>query len=218
MKEREIPDGVSDTVICPVCKKFMTWKLSNITGKYAWHCRNLGCSEYNPEQVDKEPVAEFKPAPALIDDNCIQVNVLGGVVEEITGIPKGQKVVVIDWDTEGVDKNQLVQLEKGEAIIQTWRGESAIPDQLTDLPKLKEYMESRDALECYVLSQGMHRNRTIVKPDADQETILVINGDDNTAEEEEYESLDDMAENHILINMAFRCGAFYVYGYELGGY
>ena len=217
MKEREIPEGASDTVICPICKKFMTWKLSNITGKYAWHCRNLGCSEYNPEQVDKEQATEFKPAPAMIGKNCIQVNVLGGVVQEITGIPKDQKVVVIDWDTEGVDKNQLVQLDEGEAIIQTWRGESTIPDQPIDLSELEEYMISRDSLECYIrLKKGVKLSKTITKPDAESKKIVVLNEIDRT--EDEFKSLDDMAANHPGIHEALTFKEFFVYGYELGGY
>lgn len=151
----------------------------------------------------------------------------------MTGIPIGQKVMVIDRDTEGVDPNDLskviwdlhgenlegdpvtTELEAGDALVTIWRGESEHEDQLIGLAKLKEYMQSRDSLECYVLTNGMNANMVIIKPDADQDTILVLIKDDGT--EEMFESLDDMAENSRLINLAFRCGAFYVYGYELGG-
>lgn len=150
-----------------------------------------------------------------IDETSIHVFIEGGIVTDITRIPKDQKVIVIDWDADGVEPEKLTILESGEALVTTWQGKSTIPDQITDREKLREYMQSRDVLECYVLSHSLHLNRTIIKPCADMECILIINGDDNT--EEEFESLDDMAENNRLINLAFRCGAFYVYGYELGG-
>ena len=122
MLEREIPDGVSKTVMCPVCGKPMTWKLSNVTDQYAWHCRNIDCSEYNPEQVDKEPAVKIKPISNTIEENCIQIFTEGGVIQDITGIPKGEKVIIVDWDTEGVDSEDLTQLEAGQAIVSIWEG------------------------------------------------------------------------------------------------
>ena len=150
----------------------------------------------------------------LIDKDSIHIFVEGGVIHDICGIPKGEKVIVVDWDTEGVEPKELTQLEAGEAIVSTWRGESIYPNQVIDLLKLKEYMKSRDYLECYVkLSHRLKSSKTIIKPDTDSENILVLNEIDGT--EDEFKSLDDMAEYHKTIHEALAKKAFYVYGYEL---
>lgn len=154
--------------------------------------------------------------PAIPTDS-ITIFVKGGVVHNIIGIPKGEIVKVIDWDIEGADPKDLTGLMGGPAVVSIWKGESLYPDEVIDLAKLIEYMKSRDSLECYIqLEKGYKSSKTIIKPDAESENILVLNRLDGT--EDEFKSLDDMAANHPGIHEALFSKTFYVYGYELGGY
>ena len=141
----------------------------------------------------------------------------GGVIQNIIGIPKGGKVTVVDWDTDGVDPKDLTELMGGPAVVSVWRGEPLHPDEVINLAKLIEYMKSRDSLECYIqLEKGYKFGITIIKPDAESENIVVIKGPSGI--EKEFKSLDDMAANHPGIREALFSKTFYVYGYELGGY
>ena len=150
----------------------------------------------------------------LIDKDSIHIFVEGGVIQDIIGIPKGQKVIVVDWDTEGIEPNRLTNLEAGEALVSIWRGESTHQNKVIDLETLKEYMKSRDSLECYVrLTQNLRSSKTIIKPDSEAEYIILLNEIDNT--EQEFKSLDDMVENDKTIKEALANKALFVYGYEL---
>jgi len=54
-------------------------------------------------------------------ENVITVTVEGGVVQVIDGIPAGVTVRVIDFDTEGAEKEALTTLPNGkEAHVSEW--------------------------------------------------------------------------------------------------
>lgn len=165
---------------------------------------------------DKKPAAATKPTSNIIKENCIHIFVEGGVVQDVIGIPKGEEIIIVDWDSEGVEPKNLTELEAGPAIVSIYRGESLHPDQVVDIDKLIEYMKHRDSLECYIdLGRGYKTSVTIIKPDSDAENITVFNELDGT--EDEYKSLDAMAATHPGIHEALFMNKFYVYGYELGG-
>ena len=47
MKDTEQKEGVHKDVTCRKCGEPMTWKIGNVSGKFAWHCKNIKCTEYN---------------------------------------------------------------------------------------------------------------------------------------------------------------------------
>ncbi|MBC2746237.1 MAG: hypothetical protein HF975_04375 [ANME-2 cluster archaeon] len=163
------------------------------------------------------PENQIPDSTDMTGNDEITIYIKGGVIQQITGIPQDVKLTVIDLDTDGVDPEDLTPLGDGEAIITTYMGQSTQQDQVIDLKTLKEYMQSRDMLECYVKSgSGIKSGKMIHIPDPDKGTVFVINEVDDSTDE--FESLDDMAKNNLTISKALANNAFYVYGYELGGY
>jgi len=61
----------------------------------------------------------------LIDKDSIHIFVEGGVIQDITGIPKGDKIVVVDWDVDGIEEERLTKLEAGMALVSEWSGDDA---------------------------------------------------------------------------------------------
>lgn len=57
-------------------------------------------------------------------DEGITIYIEGGVIQDITGIPEGGKVTVVDWDTDGVDPEDLTQLEDGQAVVTIWHSDN----------------------------------------------------------------------------------------------
>lgn len=44
----------------------------------------------------------------------------GGVIQDITGITKGIKVKVVDWDVDGVEEECLTKLKGEMALVTEW--------------------------------------------------------------------------------------------------
>jgi hypothetical protein len=144
----------------------------------------------------------------------ITVYLEGGVIQDITGIPDNGKVTVVDWDTEGVEPDLLTELEAGAALVSTWLNEPKPTGQVIDLETLEKYLKSRDVLDCYVrLNHNLRSSKTIIKPDPEEDDIIVYNEIDDT--EEEFASIELMAANHKSIREALANNAFYLYSYEL---
>lgn len=54
-------------------------------------------------------------------DNEITIYMEGGVMQDITGIPEGTTVKVVDWDIDGIEENRLTKLEAGMALVSEWK-------------------------------------------------------------------------------------------------
>jgi hypothetical protein len=61
-------------------------------------------------------------------DEGITIYIEGGVIQDITGIPENSRVTVVDWDIDGVDPEDLTELEAGQAIVSVWQDESGSMD------------------------------------------------------------------------------------------
>jgi hypothetical protein len=46
--------------------------------------------------------------------NTIKITVEGGVIQDITDIPEGVKIIVADFDTEGVPENECQRSADGD--------------------------------------------------------------------------------------------------------
>lgn len=70
----------------------------------------------------KGRMAEIKTIDPY-EGGAIVVTVEGGVIQDIEGIPPGVTVRVLDFDTEGVEENELVVVndDKQKAIVSEWR-------------------------------------------------------------------------------------------------
>jgi len=49
----------------------------------------------------------------------IEITVEGGVIQDISGIPSGQEVVVFDYDVEGVDESLLKTDDDGNDYLES---------------------------------------------------------------------------------------------------
>lgn len=149
----------------------------------------------------------------------IKITVEGGVIQAISGIPKGCKVTVFDFDTDGVPSNELTMVDEEEAVVSTWNGPVEHEDRAIDLETLKEFMISRDTLNCYIdLGSNARSIHTIIKPGPDSKDVVVLNGVDGINDEEPYESLDEMVKLHGRIRNGLQDNKFFIPGYELEGY
>ena len=68
----------------------------------------------------------------MVDTTGINIYLEGGVIQEITGIPEGEKVTVIDRDTEGIESNRLTKLDGVEVLVTTWDGKQYSPRRSVD--------------------------------------------------------------------------------------
>ena len=50
----------------------------------------------------------------------IIIHVEGGIIQQISDIPKGVEVEVRDYDTDGTDADRLTDTPDGQAIVSTW--------------------------------------------------------------------------------------------------
>ena len=65
-------------------------------------------------------VTEVTQSLTEATDEEITIYVEGGVIHDITGIPEGIKVKVVDWDVDGVEEERLTKLEGGMALVTEW--------------------------------------------------------------------------------------------------
>lgn len=115
---------------CPNCKssriQFQMWYRPNTgevvgdTGGYSW-CEACADAEGNgefkycdelPPEATLEGVAP-EPTP-------IEICVSGGVVQEVTGVPAGTEVVIMDYDVPR-DEHNAEQMEEDEEGVEYYR-------------------------------------------------------------------------------------------------
>lgn len=53
-------------------------------------------------------------------DNEITIDMEGGLIQDITGIPEGVKIRIVDWDIDGVEEKDLTKLKDGMALVYEW--------------------------------------------------------------------------------------------------
>lgn len=63
----------------------------------------------------------------------IIITLEGGVIQDIENIPPGQHVIVQDYDTDGVDPQELKSDKNGDLnIVNRWYGPEVIPPSVFD--------------------------------------------------------------------------------------
>lgn len=49
----------------------------------------------------------------------IKITIDGGVIQDITDIPDGTKIIVVDYDIDGIDEDRLIIDEEGQKCTET---------------------------------------------------------------------------------------------------
>lgn len=70
--------------------------------------------------------------------SIITVTMEGGIIQDITGIPSGVCVEVIDFDVEGIEESHIEKVNGNDATVVNWTRENPSP------------YEARKALACKV--------------------------------------------------------------------
>lgn len=59
-----------------------------------------------------------------MEPNTIVITIEGGLVQDVSNIPPGMKVVVRDYDCEGADDDELSKDERGDdCYVTVWEAE-----------------------------------------------------------------------------------------------
>ena len=71
-----------------------------------------------------------------MSEAVIEITVEGGVVQDVSGIPLGVRVDVIDFDTDGTPEEGLTEIDGSKAVVHSYRNPDA--DDLLDVLKQAE--------------------------------------------------------------------------------